>query len=84
VAPVVGPTLGGYITDHFSWRWVFLINIPVGIIALLAIYQLLEDPPWERKAKGKLSIDYIGIGLIALGLGCLQVMMDRGGGRRLV
>lgn len=78
VAPVVGPTLGGYITDNFSWRWVFLINIPVGIIALLAIYQLLEDPPWERKAKGKLSIDYIGIGLIALGLGCLQVMMDRG------
>ncbi|ATZ11139.1 DHA2 family efflux MFS transporter permease subunit [Erwinia amylovora] len=79
VAPVLGPTLGGWITDNYSWRWVFFINIPVGIFSVLAIYQLLEDPPWERKlAKGKLSIDYIGIGLITLGLGCLQVMMDRG------
>ncbi|WP_147196505.1 DHA2 family efflux MFS transporter permease subunit [Pantoea sp. MBD-2R] len=79
VAPVLGPTLGGWITDNYSWRWVFFINIPVGIISVLAIYQLLEDPPWERKwAKGKLNIDYIGIGLITLGLGCLQVFLDRG------
>ncbi|UDQ81602.1 DHA2 family efflux MFS transporter permease subunit [Erwinia rhapontici] len=79
VAPVLGPTLGGWITDNYSWRWVFFINIPVGILSVLAIYQLLEDPPWERKkAKGKLSVDYIGISLITLGLGCLQVMMDRG------
>ncbi|KAB8313150.1 DHA2 family efflux MFS transporter permease subunit [Erwinia endophytica] len=79
VAPVLGPTFGGWITDNYSWRWVFFINIPVGIFSTLAIYQLLEDPPWERKwAKGKLSIDYIGIGLITLGLGCLQVMLDRG------
>ncbi|ATA23047.1 EmrB/QacA family drug resistance transporter [Brenneria goodwinii] len=79
VAPVLGPTLGGWITDNYSWRWVFFINIPVGIFSVLAIYQLLEDPPWERKmAKGKLSIDYIGIGLLTLGLGCLQVMLDRG------
>ncbi|MEM6050942.1 DHA2 family efflux MFS transporter permease subunit [Erwinia sp. P7711] len=79
VAPVLGPTLGGWITDNYSWRWVFFINIPVGIFSVLAIYQLLEDPPWERKqAKGKLNIDYIGIGLITLGLGCLQVMLDRG------
>ncbi|AHF77736.1 Multidrug resistance protein B [Sodalis praecaptivus] len=79
VAPVVGPTLGGWITDNYSWRWVFLINIPVGVLTFLAIYQMLEDPPWERKVKnGKLNIDYIGIGLIALGLGCLQVMLDRG------
>jgi len=79
VAPVLGPTLGGWITDNYSWRWVFFINIPIGIISVLAIYQLLEDPPWERKwAKGKLRVDYIGISLITLGLGCLQVMMDRG------
>ncbi|WP_428945678.1 DHA2 family efflux MFS transporter permease subunit [Pantoea sp. FN060301] len=79
VAPVLGPTLGGWITDNYSWRWVFFINIPVGIFSVLAIYQLLEDPPWERKwAKDKLSIDYIGISLITLGLGCLQVMLDRG------
>ncbi|MDF7761281.1 DHA2 family efflux MFS transporter permease subunit [Kosakonia cowanii] len=78
VAPVLGPTLGGWITDNYSWRWVFFINIPVGIVTVLAIYQLLEDPPWERKSKQKLSIDWPGIGLIALGLGCLQVMLDRG------
>lgn len=79
VAPVIGPTLGGWITDNYSWRWIFFINIPVGIITALAIYHLLEDPPWERKAKkGTLRIDYIGISLITLGLGCLQVFLDRG------
>ncbi|WP_075180820.1 DHA2 family efflux MFS transporter permease subunit [Pantoea sp. 1.19] len=79
VAPVLGPTLGGWITDNYSWRWVFFINIPVGIITVLAVYQLLEDPPWEKKVpRDKLSIDYIGISLITLGLGCLQVMLDKG------
>jgi DHA2 family multidrug resistance protein len=78
VAPVLGPTLGGWITDNFTWRWVFLLNVPVGILTSLAVMQLVEDPPWERKKRGKVSIDYIGIGLIALGLGCLQVMLDRG------
>lgn len=78
VAPVLGPTLGGWITDNFSWRWVFLLNVPVGILTTLGVMQLVEDPPWERRASGRLSIDYIGIGLIAIGLGCLQVMLDRG------
>jgi DHA2 family multidrug resistance protein len=76
VAPVLGPTLGGYITDNFSWRWVFFINIPVGIIATLAIYALVEDPPWAKKRSK--PVDYIGLSLITLGLGSLQIMMDRG------
>ncbi|ELY2784411.1 DHA2 family efflux MFS transporter permease subunit [Cronobacter turicensis] len=78
VAPVLGPTLGGWITDNYSWRWVFFINIPVGIVCVLAVYQLLEDPPWEKKSEEKIPVDWTGIGLIALGLGCLQVMLDRG------
>ncbi|CAM2141682.1 MFS transporter, DHA2 family, multidrug resistance protein [Pararobbsia alpina] len=78
VAPVLGPTLGGWITDNFSWRWVFLLNVPVGVITSIAVMQFVEDPPWERRKKGKVSIDYIGITLIAIGLGCLQVMLDRG------
>lgn len=79
VAPVFGPVLGGWITDTFSWRWVFLINVPVGILTTLAVMQFVEDPPWEKRAeKGKLNIDYMGIGLIALGLGALEVTLDRG------
>ncbi len=76
VAPVLGPTLGGYITDNFSWRWIFFLNVPVGLIATLAVLALVEDPPWAKKRKE--PVDYIGLGLIALGLGCLQVLMDRG------
>ncbi len=76
VAPVVGPTLGGYITDNYSWRWVFFINVPVGIFGVLAVTALVEDPPWAGKRKA--SIDAVGLALITVGLGCLQVMMDRG------
>jgi len=77
VAPVFGPTLGGWITDNWSWRWVFLINVPIGMLTAFAVMRLVEDPPWEKIAK-KINFDYVGIGLIALGLGSLQVMLDRG------
>jgi len=79
VAPVIGPTLGGWITDNLTWRWVFLINVPIGVITTIAVMEFVEDPPWERKKDRKeLGLDFIGIGLIALGLGCLQVFLDRG------
>jgi DHA2 family multidrug resistance protein len=82
LAPAIGPTLGGFITDNFSWRWIFFINVPVGVTSLVLTYRMVEDPPYmnaaSRKAARRLGIDYIGIGLIALGLGCLQVVLDKG------
>ena len=78
-APIIGPTLGGWITDSFSWRWVFFINIPVGVFAFFAVTALVEDPPWVLRARAKLrDFDYIGLSLIALGLGSFQIMLDRG------
>jgi DHA2 family multidrug resistance protein len=79
VAPTIGPTLGGWITDNYSWRWIFFINIPVGILALLLVYRLIEDPPWATRKAGVASrIDYIGISLLVLGVGALQIMLDKG------
>jgi DHA2 family multidrug resistance protein len=78
-APIIGPLLGGWITDNYSWRWVFLINVPVGIFAFLSVSQLVEDPPWVQRDRAHVrDIDYGGLGLIALGLGSLQIMLDRG------
>jgi MFS transporter, DHA2 family, multidrug resistance protein len=77
VAPIVGPTLGGWLTDHYSWRWAFYINIPVGIVALVLISRFIFDPPYVRDAKPG-RIDAIGLGLLALWLGALQVMLDKG------
>jgi DHA2 family multidrug resistance protein len=77
VAPVVGPTLGGWITDSYSWRWIFYINLPVGFLALFMVGMLIEDPPYIRQAfRG--AIDYLGFGLMAIGLGTLQFLLDKG------
>lgn len=83
VAPAIGPALGGYITDQYSWRWIFFINIPVGFVSLLLTYILVEDSPSAKKehkkaTKGKLKPDYVGFAFTALGLGCLQVVLDKG------
>jgi DHA2 family multidrug resistance protein len=85
LAPSIGPTLGGWITDNYSWRWIFYINVPIGIISLLLTNHFVQDPPYlkeemakRRRSHRPLRIDYIGIGLIALGIGCLQVVLDKG------
>lgn len=79
MAPTIGPTLGGWITDSYSWRWIFLINGPVGLIALILVLHVLEDPPYLRRlGVGGLRLDYIGFGLLALGVGALQVALDKG------
>jgi len=79
MAPAIGPTLGGYITDNFTWRWIFFINIPVGIISLLLTSRLIQDPPYfKRRHLSETRIDYIGLGFVALGLGTLQVILDKG------
>ncbi|HVN08165.1 MAG TPA: DHA2 family efflux MFS transporter permease subunit [Patescibacteria group bacterium] len=79
VAPTVGPTLGGWITDNYSWRWIFFINIPVGILTILLVQRLIQDPPWALKKAGAfLNFDYVGVSLLALGVGALQIMLDKG------
>ena len=79
VAPTVGPTLGGWITDNYTWRWIFFINVPVGILALFLVYRLIEDPPWAKRVKGALArFDYVGVSLLILGVGALQIMLDKG------
>ena len=79
VAPALGPTLGGWITDNFTWRWIFFINIPVGIVSLILTSRLISDPPYlKEKKRGGVKIDYIGFGLVAIGLGFLQVVLDKG------
>jgi len=81
LAPAIGPTLGGYLTDNYSWRWIFYINIPISIISLIMTSRFVEDPPYmavEKEKSKKASIDYIGLGLIALGVGVLQMVLDKG------
>ena len=79
MAPVIGPTLGGWITDNYTWRWIFLINLPVGILAWFFTMQVVEDTATSKADPRKARhIDYPGLALIAIGFGCLQVMLDRG------
>lgn len=83
VAPALGPTFGGWITDTFSWRWIFFINLPVGIASLILTYFLVQDSASAKKehdeaTRGGIKVDYVGFALVALGLGCLQVVMDKG------
>src|SRR5437588_2058975 len=79
VAPALGPTIGGWITDNYSWRWIFFMNIPFGVLSVLLTSLLVSDPPWLRSKKsGGVKVDYIGFGLLALGLGALQIVLDKG------
>ncbi|HET7209730.1 MAG TPA: DHA2 family efflux MFS transporter permease subunit [Terriglobales bacterium] len=76
VAPMLGPVAGGWITDNYSWRWVFYINVPIGLIAIILTQIYVFDPAYlRRKASG---VDYWGIGMLVLGMGCLQIMLDKG------
>jgi MFS transporter, DHA2 family, multidrug resistance protein len=79
LAPTVGPMLGGWITDNYSWRWIFFITLPVVSLALYLTYTLVEDPPFLRRLKrGGIRVDYIGVSMLALGIGSLQVLLDKG------
>ncbi len=78
-APAIGPTLGGWLTDVASWRWIFLINLPVGLLALVLVYRLVEDPPHViRRKRSEIKLDYVGFSLLALGVAALQIMLDKG------
>jgi len=80
-APAIGPTLGGYIVDHASWRWIFYINVPVGIASLILSSIMVEDPPWlerEKEQSRGIRVDWLGLALVAVGFGSLQVVLDKG------
>jgi len=79
LAPSIGPTLGGWITDNFTWRWIFFINIPVGILAFVLVTRMVEDPPWIKADPSKLRhMDYLGLGFLTIAMGGLQIMLDKG------
>jgi DHA2 family multidrug resistance protein len=83
IAPAIGPTVGGWITDNYSWHWIFFINVPIGILSLFFTQRMVEDPPYlkreqQRVINAKAGIDYIGFALIALGIGALQLVLDKG------
>src|ERR1041384_1000159 len=77
VAPIIGPTFGGWITDNYSWRWIFYINIPIGVLAVIMSNMFVEDPPYIREQRPG-RIDYVGFGFMALALGAMQLVLDKG------
>ena len=79
LAPSIGPTLGGWITDNYAWRWIFYINIPVGILAFFLVSRLVEDPPWIKADKANFkNLDYVGLGFLALAMAGMQIFLDKG------
>ncbi len=75
-APILGPTVGGWLTENYSWRWVFYINLPVGILSLIMIYFFVSDPPYLRRTSR--AVDGWGLGMLAVGMGAFQIMLDKG------
>ncbi len=79
IAPAIGPTLGGWITDNFNWHWIFFINLPIGLLSLYLSNKMVEDPPaFKERSKVKLPIDFTGLALVAGGVGCLEFFLDKG------
>ncbi|HWG20244.1 MAG TPA: DHA2 family efflux MFS transporter permease subunit [Terracidiphilus sp.] len=79
LAPSIGPTLGGWITDNYSWRWIFFINIPVGLLAFVLVTRLIEDPPWIKPDRRLLkNLDYLGLSFLSIAMGGMQIMLDKG------
>lgn len=83
VAPAIGPTLGGYITDNFDWRWIFFLNVPICLLSLFLTSRIVEDPPWVEKSvkeaqKGGIKLDFLGFALLGLTFGSLEFVLDKG------
>jgi MFS transporter, DHA2 family, multidrug resistance protein len=79
VAPAIGPTLGGWITDNFNWHWIFFINIPIGILSIFLSNRMVEDPPYLQEQRNKVGkVDTMGLGLITIGVGFLEFVLDKG------
>jgi DHA2 family multidrug resistance protein len=81
LAPAIGPTLGGFITDNYNWRWIFYVNVPIGVISMFLTNRLVEDPPFlkrEQQRRRSVRADYIGLGLLTLAIASLQIALDKG------
>ena len=79
LAPSIGPALGGWITDNYSWRWIFFINIPIGVLAFILVARLVEDPPWIKPDRSRLlRLDYLGLSFLTISMGAMQMMLDKG------